>query len=289
MTLYILIFAALILLWFVFDRWVQTVYRPKPTPHTTDPGQFGIPFEPVRFETENGGSLHGWWITGKENAPVLILIHGWQNNAGRMMRYIRELAPLGYNLLAFDARSHGDSSFTVKTTVWSYTEDTLAAIRYVQEHSGADTRIGLVGFSIGGGAAINAAAHTTGVQAVLTVGAIAHPLEVMRMSFDHKGIPYFPLVWMFFKYLEMRYGIRFNRIAPLRHIGKVQAPVFLIHGEKDDIVLPDQSRKLLDAGNPDSVRIWIAPGLAHGEWDDLPQFWERLGRFLQDTLPPTVV
>ncbi len=285
MTFYLLIVPVLLFLWFALDRLVQKHYRPKPTPHSTDPEAFGIPFESVRFPTEDGGSLHGWWIPGKNDAPVLILIHGWENNAERLMGYFRELQPLGYNLLAFDARSHGDSSYTVKTSVWSYTEDTLAAVRYVRDRNGDDARIGLVGFSIGGGAAINAAAHTAGIQTVLTVGAVAHPLEVMRLTFDRKGIPYVPLVWMLFKYLELRYRIRFDRIAPVRHIGKVQAPIFLIHGENDCIVLPDQSRQLLEAGDPDSTRIWIAPGLGHGEWNNMPLFWARVTEFLEETVP----
>ncbi|MBD3866514.1 MAG: alpha/beta fold hydrolase [Acidobacteria bacterium] len=287
MSLYLLIIPVLLLLWFVLDRLVSKHYRPKDTKHTFDPGKFGIPFETVRFDTADGGNLSGWWIPGKQDGPVLILVHGWENNAGRLIRFIREFHPLGYNLLAFDARSHGDSSFTAKTTVWSYTEDTLAAIRYVRERNGNDSRIGLVGFSIGGGAAINAAAHSAGIRTVLTVGAVAHPLEVMRLTFDRKGVPYIPLVWIFFRYLELRYNIRFNRIAPVRHIGKVPAPVFLIHGEDDRIVLPDQSRKLMDAGNQDLVRIWIAPGLAHGEWDNLPLFWERVLQYLDETIPVT--
>jgi pimeloyl-ACP methyl ester carboxylesterase len=273
----------LFVLWFTIDRLVQKHYRPRPTPHTSDPAEFGIPFEQVRFPAADGGSLHGWWIPGRSDAPVLILVHGWQNNAGRLMRFIRELHPLGYSLLAFDARSHGDSTFTIRTTVWSYTEDTLAAIRFVREQTGSP--IGLLGFSIGGGAAINAAAHSEGIRSVLTVGAVAHPLEVMRMAFDLKGVPYFPLVWMFFRYLELRYSIRFDRIAPVQHIGKVQAPVFLIHGEDDRIVLPDQSRQLLTAGDPDSTRIWIASGLGHGEWDEMPLFWERVKAFLEETVP----
>ena len=284
MTLYLLVIPVLLLFWFALDRLVAKHYRPKDTPHTVTPEKYGIRFESVRFPAEDGGTLHGWWIEGRKDAPVLILIHGWENNAGRLMRYIRELAPLGYGLLAFDARSHGDSSFTARTTVWSYTEDTLEAIRYVRYRNGDDTRIGLVGFSIGGGAAINAAAHSTGIATVLTVGAVAHPLEVMRLTFDRKGVPYVPLVWVFFKYLELRHNIRFDRIAPVRHIGNVPCPVFLIHGEDDRIVLPDQSRQLLLAGNPDLVRIWIAPGLAHGEWDDLPVFWERLKAFLGETI-----
>ncbi len=290
MILYPSVLAGLILLVlgaFALDRAVRKMYRNKPTPHTVSPGSLGIPYEDVRCPAEDGGSLHGWWMPGTPGAPVLILLHGWENNAGRLISYIEHLHPLGYNLFSIDARNHGDSSPHPQPTVWSFTQDALAAIRWILDRYGDGApQIGLIGFSIGGGAAINAAALAPEVQALLTVGAISHPLKVMRVGFDRKGIPYFPLVWMFFKYLELRFRIPFDRIAPIRRVGSIPAPLFLVHGANDTIVPPEQGKELYAAAAQDRAQLWIVPSRGHGDCDEAPGFWDRVTQFLEQSLGP---
>lgn len=278
LTIVAVLFLALVL---VFELVARVHYRPRRTPHTVDPGTCGIDFENVRFPAPEGGELYGWWIPGEKDAPVLILVHGWENNAGRLMRFIEKLHPHGYNLLAFDARAHGDSPDYAKPTVWMVTEDTLEAIRYARKRS--DAPIGLIGFSLGGGGCINAAALDPAVGAVVTVGAMARPVDVMRIPFEKKGVPY-PLVRLFFRYLEIRYRLNFEKIAPVNHIGKVQAPMLVIHGREDRIVLPDQGRQLFAAANPDRTELWEVTGLAHGQWDNVPGFFQRVHEFLQLSL-----
>ena len=285
MTIYLLIAAAVIVLLVLLDRTVQRLYQNSPTPHKITPDSIGISHESVWFPAIDGGTLHGWWIPGSPDAPVLILVHGWANNAGRLMDWIEHLHRLGYTLLAIDTRNHGDSSPFPRPSVWSFSQDTQAAVHYVSERfQGTAPPIGLVGFSVGGGASINTASVTPAVRAVLTVGAISHPLKVMRLTFDRKGIPYFPLVWMFFKYLQYRFRIPFHRIAPVRNIPQVHVPVFLIHGEVDDIVPVTQGQALLAAADRSHTRLWVVPGKGHGDCDADPQFWDKVEAFLQDTL-----
>ena len=53
------------------DLWVKLVYRYPKRPHATTPGEFGIPFEEVRFPTRRNRQLYGWWIAaGKESAAL---------------------------------------------------------------------------------------------------------------------------------------------------------------------------------------------------------------------------
>ena len=120
------------ILFFGVDVLVRRMYAyESPSPSKT-PADYGIPYEKVRIPAPRGGSLAGWWIPGEEGAPTLILVHGWSRNAQRMMPYIRALHPLGYNLLAFDARNHGDSSPYPRPTVYSFAEDALSAVHFVQ-------------------------------------------------------------------------------------------------------------------------------------------------------------
>ena len=82
-------------------------------------------FSEINFKTENDRNLYGWWIDGNKDAPLLILVHGWGRNCGRMLPYIEKLYKEGYNLLAFDSRNHGISDKDEFSSMPKFTEDIL--------------------------------------------------------------------------------------------------------------------------------------------------------------------
>lgn len=280
------ILAVLVLLLILFDRAIKQMYQNKKETHQVTPGKFNIPFEEVRIPIGKSGQLYGWWIPTSPKAPTLILVHGWGRNVARMMPYIRELHPMGYNLLAFDARNHGSSTQEKTPTVWTFAQDICAAVHFIDEKGlMSSPEIGVMGLSVGGGAAINAAALDEHIQSVVTVGAISHPIEVMKLKFQEKHIPYFPIAWGFFNYLAFRFRINFNRIAPIHHIQRTAANIFLIHGEEDETIPLEQGKALYKAGKPESTRLWVVSGKGHSNCHTHAQFWQKVKAFLQDTIP----
>ncbi len=280
------ILGGLVILVLALDFMVGKVFQNKKSPARVTPRKYNIPFEEVHIPVEKGAQLFGWWIPASADAPTLILVHGWGRNMARMLPYIQELHPLGYNLLAFDARNHGSSSPEKHPTVWTFTQDVLAAIGFVAEkYPTAAKKLGLFGLSVGGGAAINASALDERIQSVVTVGAFSHPVEVMKLEFEKKHIPYFPLVWLLFKYLRVRFGLNFDKIAPVNHIGHAQADIFLIHGDVDETIPLEQGETLFKAGKPEKTRFWIVPGKGHSDCNTHIQFLEKVKAFLQETIP----
>jgi pimeloyl-ACP methyl ester carboxylesterase len=144
--IWILIISVLLII--AFDQLVERVYRCEKKTSQITPLQFDIPFDEILIPAKNSGQLSGWWIPASPHAPTLILIHIWGRNLSRMMPYIRALHPLGYNLLAFDARNHSESSPISHPTVGAFSEDALAAVDFVSHSS---REIGIFGLSIGGG------------------------------------------------------------------------------------------------------------------------------------------
>jgi pimeloyl-ACP methyl ester carboxylesterase len=281
------IFVVLVVLWMLFDRFVEKMYAYEIVPHKKTPADFGLAFEEIRIPTVKGKSLYGWWIPAdSSDAPALILIHGWSRNVERMLPYIRHLHPAGYNLLAFDARNHGSSDMEPHPNVMSFAEDACAAIDFVEKEKpdAARAGIGIVGLSIGGGAAIDAAAMKPEIRAAVTVGAISHPIAVMSYQFEQRGVPSF-IANLFFKYLQLRYRMNFDEIAPLAHISKANASFLLIHGEKDETIPLAQGKALAAAGDPSKTELWVVPKKGHSDCHTHPEFWEKVLSFLDATLP----
>lgn len=207
----------LVILILLLDRGIEKMYHYKKRAHRDTPAKYEIDFDEIEIPSTDGGSLYGWWIPSTSSAlsaPTLILTHGWSRNVQRMMPYIQDLHPKGYNLLVFDARNHGSSTPTPQPTVGTFTEDILCAVNYLQASEElASSKIGLIGLSIGGGASIASAGHNEAISSVITVGAMAHPIRVMSRQFDERNIPKFIGSFLFF-YMRMRYGIDFNEMRP---------------------------------------------------------------------------
>lgn len=284
---YVSIFLAILLLTFLLIKGLSKVYKNPHSTHQSTPGNHNIPFEEIRFPTQNNCSLYGWWIPGQNNGsnslPTLILVHGWGRNLERVLLYIRALYPHGFNMLAFDSRNHGNSDEDEYSTMVKFAEDIQAAVDFVENRNHSDnTDIGVIGLSIGGAAALYAASQDSRIRKVVTVGAFAHPGDIMRIELSKRHVPYFPLVWLLFKYIENKIGKKLDDIAPVNNIQKTQADILLIHGQDDQVVYPEHAQRLKQAGDPERVDLWLIPGKGHSNCHTHPEFWDRLISFFSN-------
>ncbi len=243
-----------------------------------------LPFkiQEVWIPTKKNKKLYTWWIPMDSTAPTIIFVHAWGRNTQRMMTYLKKFCCKGFNLLAFDARSHGNSDADGYTNLVKFSEDIVSAMDYLEKQPDTvNKNFYLVGLSIGGAASIYAAAHDLRVKKVITVGAFAQPVVVMRKQFTDRHIPYFPLVWLLFKYVKVFQHLNLKTIAPEKHIAKSTARFLLIHGEQDKTVPVDQAFRLKKAAG-NKAELWIIPGRGHSDCHLESGFWEKIIGFFMD-------
>ena len=249
---------------------VRLGWRIPRVPHRRDPSALGMAFETIRFGTARGKSLHGWWIpagtpetAGATPAPCLVLMHGWGRNVERMLPWIELLHPAGFDLLAFDARHHGSSDADAFASMVKFSEDIRAAVDVAVRRRGAGKgEVGVLGLSVGGSAAIHAAAHDRRIAAVATVGAFADPSEP-RVLLGRRWWILAPGIPLAFRLAERRVGFRVREVAPERLIGKARARFLVIHGA-DDVVIPASHARRLAAASA-AARAWVIPGRGHSD------------------------
>jgi pimeloyl-ACP methyl ester carboxylesterase len=275
-VLIVFVFFTVILILFM-----SAMFRNKVEKHKSIPSDYGIEFKEVRFPSKNNCSLYGWWIPSKSSLPAnsktILLVHGWNRNLGRMMPYIKQLHPEGYNLFVFDARNHGSSDTDGLSSMPKFAEDIDAALEYLEETlTGKGSKIGVIGISMGGSAAIYAASSDKRIRRIATVGAFAHPADVMKLEMKKRHIPYFPFVWLFLKVAEFKIGFRFNDIAPVNNIHKADAKILLIHGKLDETTPFEHAERLMKAGNAEKTELFPVPDKGHSDCHDSAGFWEKL-------------
>ena len=275
----------LVLLVFILSiRFImRRMWAITPQIHEDTPKKFDIGFEEVRVPTDNNKTLYGWWIPSSINSqrsPTLVLVHGWSRNLGRMLRYIQHLHPLNYNLLAFDARHHGSSDMDDHASMYKFGRDVKAAAQYVGTRDIDATSIGVIGLSIGGAGSTYAAAIEPVIKAVVTVGAPAHPVDVMKHEFRKHRLPGI-ISWLLLKQIELKIGVKYVEFAPVHNIAKAEAAFLVIHGEDDKVVLPSQGKKLSAAARPGQCDYWSIPGRSHSNCHHEPGFWDKLDGFFK--------
>ena len=252
--------------------------------HTKTPADYGISFMELKIPAGNDKNLYGWLVPDNEGAPVIILVHGWGRNVGRTLPYIEALHGKGYHLLAFDARNHGNSDRDKYSTMKKFAEDILSVLDYLDGSHLSDSRgYHVLGLSIGGSAALYAAAHDRRIRSVVTVGALADPLEIMKKQLAERRIPFIPLGFLILEYVQWTIGLRFSSIAPEKHIGRVEAELLLIHGEADSTIPVSHADRLKDAAKGDQCTLWKIPGREHSDCHLEPGFWTRILEFFSKT------
>jgi uncharacterized protein len=87
--------------------------------------------------------------------------------------------------------------------------------------------------------------------------------------------------------MRRRYKVDFDAIAPVNNIRKSSAEFLLIHGEQDETIPVEQARALFKAGNSEKTHLWLVPQKGHSNCHTHEHFLEKVGDFLQRTLPAT--
>ncbi len=240
----------------------------------------GLPWREVAIPTVGGKTLFGWFIPAGEAAPALAIVHGWGGNAEMMLPLAKPLNAAGYALLLFDARSHGRSDGDSFSSLPRFAEDLDHAVDWLQQQADVDAgRVGVVGHSVGAGAALLLASRRNDLAAVVSLAAFAHPASIMRRWLALKRIPYWPLGAYVLCYIQRVIGVRFNDIAPRHTIREARCPVLLAHGTEDEMVPPSEAREIYGNRRDEQVSLLLIPG-NHDQYGEMERHLGTMIGFL---------
>jgi uncharacterized protein len=107
----------------------------------------------VTIPSKSGAILRGWFVVGRSGGGAVILMHGIHSNRLSMVRRARLLNAAGFSVLLFDFQAHGESTGARITFGHLEAEDASSAVAFVRARL-PDERIGAIGTSLGGAAAL---------------------------------------------------------------------------------------------------------------------------------------
>jgi uncharacterized protein len=236
-------------------------------------------YEDVWIRTPDGVKLHAWFMPAKNTppapdtrAPAILHAHGNAGNIASHETFSSFLTDAGFHVLLFDYRHYGRSDDTGPLNRTKLAIDTQAALDALMSHPKVDpTRIGILGVSLGGPFALNAAANNPAVRAVATVSTFSTWQGVARdMS------PLGPFL--------LKPGL--DATTSIRSL--TGQPYLIVHGTEDQIVNPRHADILynaaLEAGIPVTLKTY--PGDHNSLVQSSPLVRKDLIDFFRSNLAP---
>ncbi len=232
--------------------------------------------EEVTLRVPDGERLVAWHGKASAGRPTMLYLHGQAGNLARRSERIRRYRAAGVGILIVAYRGFSGSSGT--PSEGANVADALFAYDWLLERGVTADEIIVYGESLGTGVAAQVAAQRqisglvldSPFTALTDLAAARHPfLPVRRFIFD--------------------------RYETLKHIVKADAPVLVLHGEKDPIVPLPMGLQVFEAIKGPKRMITFPEGrhLDHGKFgsfdvvlrflnerDRLPQGYRMLERVM---------
>ncbi len=206
----------------------------------------GILFRPARIERP---------------VPAIIVLHGWAEagvpGASRVEGMARRLSEHGYVALALSLRGWPNSGGRDDCGL-EQPGDVRKAADWLASLSGVNPDgIGVLGFSQGGQVALLAGALTKRIKAIVAYYPVTD-IQRWGATTSHSGIrnSYVPYV--------CEPGGHWR--SPVNVVNKIEAPVLLIHGDRDTRVPTEQSLRMQEALRKANrqVELQLITGAEHG-------------------------
>ena len=218
-------------------------------------------------------TLQLWWLPHADpNAPALLYLHGTFRNLYQNLRKIDALRQAGFAVLAVDYRGWGDSTPIVPSEASIYADADTAWAELTRRQPDPRKRV-IYGHSMGGGVAIELAYRKhvgTDYAALITESAFTRWPDVGAANGVLGAV------------LSLFSSQHFDSIGK---IGRVDAPILMLHGSADTTVPIILGRQLRDAAPAGTRWVEIVGGTHSNLQRDAPETYQQALRMLISQLP----
>ena len=244
-----------------------------------------VPFQEIRMKARDGVTLYGRYYHRADGAPLVLMFHGYRSSCLRDgMGAFRFTEECGYNILMVDQRAHRNSGG--KTITFGVKErwDCLDWIQYMRKLLGEDTKMILIGLSMGASTVL----MTTdldlpdNVKGIIADCGYSSPKDILKSVIKKMKLPVGPTYFLVRLSARIYGGFDPASVSTCDALAVSKVPVLLIHGEEDDFVPCEMSRRNYEACASEK-ELFIVPGANHGMSyvTDMPRYVETFKGFLQ--------
>ncbi|WP_218970312.1 alpha/beta hydrolase [Mesobacillus jeotgali] len=241
-------------------------------------------FEIVEIQSDDGLRLKARFLKNQQSSgKMVILAHGYKGSSEQMPGITKFYYDQGFDILKPDARGHGLSEGDYIGYGWHDRKDYVRWSQFLVEQKEAET-IFLHGFSMGAATVLMASGEKLPEQVKGIIADSGYTTVHEELSHQLKylyNLPAFPVMQVTSAVTKFRAGYSFSEASALEGIEKNHLPLFIIHGDQDQLVPTVMGKRIFDKANS-LKELWIVPGAGHTEaytiaeeeyQDRLKAFW----------------
>ena len=251
----------------------EIALRPSPTQpqHLQAAASFWRPGDTREMVALPGGQqLALWWLPAADpDAPALLYLHGTFRNLYQNVPKLQALREAGFAIVAVDYRGWGDSTALVPSEATINADAALAWAELQRRQPDAARRI-VYGHSMGGAVAVTLA---SGLKHGRDYGALVLESTFTRMPDVAAAAGWVGRIGAWATTLEF---------DSLSRIGRIDAPLLMLHGSADTTVPVELGRRLRDAAPPGVRWVELAGGTHSRLQLEFPELYQRALRPLVD-------
>jgi uncharacterized protein len=233
--------------------------------------------ESATLPSKSGSSIAAWYVPAEDAHATVVLLHGLGCTRRSMLDRARLLHGAGYALMMIDLQAHGESPGQHVTVGYLERFDTQAAVAFARKKNPGH-RVGLIGCSLGGAAAVLGSPLPVDAMVLESVyPTIDEAVDdrVRRRLGCLSRVVSRLLVWQ----IPLRLGIPVSALRPIDRIAAVGCPVLIAAGDADrHTPLAETQRLFAHAAEP--KKLVVFQGAAH---QDLLSFDQET--YAQTVLP----
>ena len=225
-----------------------------------------LEYERVHITSRDGLTLAGRYFHTADGAPLDICFHGYRGTpsrdfSGGAMTVLKE----GHNLLLIEERAQCSSEGHTITFGVKERLDCLDWADWAVKRFGDDVKIILTGISMGASTVLMASGMPlpANVRGIIADCPFTEPMDIIMTVGRSMKLPG-GFVKHFAKAAARIFGgFDIYGASAVDAVKDTKVPVLLIHGEADDFVPCEMSRRIHEA-NPSMTQLHTFPGAGHG-------------------------
>ncbi|EEJ72429.1 alpha/beta hydrolase [Lactobacillus ultunensis] len=226
-----------------------------------------FPKEKWTIKSDKGLNLFAQYLNHHSDKTA-ILLHGFMSDGDSMGGFAKMFYDLGFNILLPDARAQGRSEGKYIGYGWVEKEDILAWINQVIIKVGSNSKIVIMGQSMGGATAMMVSGLDLPVQVKAFIedcgySSVKEEIEYQAGNlFNLRAFPRIPVIETVSCINKLRNGFFLGHASAVKQLRKNTRPFLFIHGGKDHFVPTKMVYQNYAATNAPK-ELWIAPLAGH--------------------------
>ena len=202
-------------------------------------------------------------VNEKASGRYIILSHGYTDNRIGSLKYAQMYLDLGFQVILYDLRGHGENEPTFCTYSVRERKDLAALIADTRKRYPDLTLLGLHGESLGSATSVAVLDGKPPVDFMVADCGFSEIESVMRTGLCRMHLPGC-LVHVASLCTKLRYGCSYREMRPIDSLKNNEVPILFIHGAQDDFIPPSHSQAMADATKGYS-EVHLIKGAAHAQ------------------------